>query len=243
MREIIDAALRRQRRATVLAVTGGLAMVLLTAWVDDADNWLGLLGLTPLLIFLGAALYYLRWRPSTAGLQVDESARAFFAPPAGTGHLPVLVGFLVYQCVDPVRTRAGLGGWFLVFPAAGAVFTGLTVLLLWRRVPHVVLTPEGMVHGRHTGRWVIPWAALDPGRPLGSPRGSGTVSVPVARPELITGPHLRRRGDVVVVRDLDVAPALLTGAIRYYLTNPQARSTIGTPAGYARLRVALGGGS
>ena len=31
------------------------------------------------------------------------------------------------------------------------------VLMLWRRVPYVVLTPEGLVHCRHNGPWVIPW--------------------------------------------------------------------------------------
>ncbi|MFI9644335.1 hypothetical protein ACIG87_30520 [Micromonospora sp. NPDC051925] len=243
MREIIGAALRRQRRATALAAAGGLALASLTAWADGADNWLRLLGLLPVLIFVGVALRYLRWRPSTAELRVDESARAFFAPPAGIGFVPFLVGFLVYQCVDSVRDRAGSGTWFLVLPAAGAVFAGLVAVFLWRGVPTVVLTPEGITHGRHNRPAVVPWAALDPGRPLGSPGGTGTISLPVARPELITGPRLRRRVDVIAVRELDVTPALLSGAIRYYLANPEARPTIGTPAGHARLRDALGGGS
>ena len=240
MQQIIGAALRRQRRATVIAVTVGLATALLIAWADAAGYGLGLLDFVPLLIFAGAVLYQLSWRPSAAGLRVDESVRAFFAPPASIGFNPFVVGYLVYQYVRSVWLLSGLGVWLL---AAGSVLIGLMVLMLWRRVPYVVLTPEGLVHCRHNGLWLIPWAAVDPSRPVGLPHSGRTVSVPVARPELITGSRPRWWVGVIAMRGLDVAPALLAGAVWYYLTNPQARPTIGTPAGYARLHAALGGGS
>ena len=124
---------------------------------------------------------------------------------------------------------------------AGLAMTVLG-LILWRRVPGVELTPDGIAHRRTERQWFVPWAALDPAGPVGFPREPGILALPIVRPELVTSSGLGRRGGLVVVRDVDTAPTEIAGAIRHYLTHPEARAAIGTAEEYTRLRAALGGG-
>ncbi|MBQ1045498.1 MULTISPECIES: hypothetical protein [unclassified Micromonospora] len=242
MRETLGAALRRQRIGVAVAVVVGWLAAVVDMRAEEAGGPLVLVSLVPLAVLLVAAVRELRRRPSRANLRMDEHERAFFAPPRATvGFLTVLTGFVLYRAIvsgDGAVEGSwdwGLAAFFLPF---AIVFTALG----WFRVPVVELTPEGITHGRHERRWFVPWAALDPQGQVGWRPGNRTISLPVARPDLIrAGRGVGRDGTTMAVREVDVAPALVAGAIRHYLTHSEHRAAIGTGAEYARLVRALAG--
>ncbi|RKN43565.1 hypothetical protein [Micromonospora endolithica] len=241
MREIIDGALRRQRLRAVGAVGIGLIFGLTAVRIRDVGGPLVLLTALPLLILLWIALRQTRRRPSDGEFRVDERERAFFAPPRPeAGFLPFLVGFTAYQSVTTwVAADGGSALRALAVFFASATVAWVTVG--WRNVPSVELTAEGIVHRRHEKGWFVPWSALDPAGRVGSANGVRTISLPISRPDLVRSSGWGRGRSLVAVGDLDVAPALLAGALRHYLAQPERRAEIGTPAEYARLRRALTG--
>ncbi|MEH0937483.1 hypothetical protein [Micromonospora psammae] len=235
MRETIDGALRRQRIAVVLAVVVGL---LTSVGTGAGRGTAGLLALLPLVVCVGLLVRQFRLPPSGDDLRMDERERALYAPPrAGVTLVPLLVGLGAYQTANS-WPRAGDGSFRLALTVSFALLTVVFAVLFWRRVPGVQLTPEGITHRRHERQWFVPWADLDPAGRVGSPRGSGVVSLPLGRPG--SSRDARGRGSVAV-RDLDAAPERIAAAIRHYLTHSDERAEIGTPQGYARLRRALDG--
>lgn len=241
MREMIEAALRRQRVWAVGALIVGLFAGLAAVRIRDVGGPFVLLTALPLVAVLWAAVRQLSRRPSDSGLRIDEQERAFFAPPRReVGFLPVLAGFLPYQ---GVTTWAGSDGdaWLRALAAFFALASVAFVTLGLRDAPSVELTPEGIVHRRHEKRWSVPWEALDPTGQVGSPGKLRAVSLPIHRPELVRASGWGRGRSLVAVGDVDVVPEQLANTIRYYLAHPEHRAAIGTPEEYARLRRALGG--
>ncbi|MEU5946902.1 hypothetical protein ABZ793_15235 [Micromonospora sp. NPDC047465] len=241
MRETIDRALRRQRIAVAIALTVGLPWGTAAGWAVRADGSAPVLTLLPLLLLIWS-LVRVFGRPGDAELRVDERERAFFGPPkTRTSYRCVLLAFLAYQLTyQSVSDQDGLS-WF--FAGLSGAFTVILSVALWRQVPEVALTPAGITAGDPLRHTFVPWEALDPAAPVGSPRQSGFLRLPVRSPELVRhrGMVPRRRA-IVETGELDVAPELLVGAVRHYAAHPEHRAAIGTPEEHARLRRVLGGG-
>ncbi|MBY8871609.1 hypothetical protein K7640_07090 [Micromonospora sp. PLK6-60] len=235
MRESIAAARRRQRIMVVSALVVGALVAPLAHWGYATGGPARLLGLLPLVLLLGAAVRLFRARPGRGRLRVDVREHAFYVPPrAGVGFAPLLVGFATYQAVD-TALRTSLPALVALF---GTVAVGFAAIC-WRRAPGVEVTPEGITH-RHLEREIfVPWAALDPAGRVGSPRGTGIISLPVNRPELLRVRGWGRNREAVAVTELDVAPTELAAVLRHYTTRPTERAAIGTDEEYARLRQLL----
>lgn len=215
----------------LVALVVGLAGGLLSRWATTVHSPLSLLGLIAPLILIVVAGRELLSRPGTAELQVDERSRALFAPPrTGLAFTPVLAGWLAYVAVDDDT--------LLPLAVLLAAVLLLLVVVYWRRVPLVALTGEGITTGAPRGV-VVPWDALGPSAV--APAGTGSLRLPVVRPDLV---KQRRRGRDRIslsTRELAVAPALLTAAIAYYTAHPEHRAGIGTAAEYGRFRRELAG--
>lgn len=245
MRETIDRALRRQRIAVTVALTVGLLWGTAAGWAVRADDSGALLTLPPLLV-LCWSLLRLFGRPSSAELRVAEQERAFFGPPnRGIGYRWLLLGFLAfqatYQAIHPAASTPDGRRWFLGL-LSGLFAVTLTVAL-WRRVPTVALTPDGITAGDPLRHLHVPWEALDPAARVRSPWQSGFLRLPVRRPELIRRRGIGvRRAVAMETRELDVGPELLAAAAAHYAAHPEHRAAIGTPEEHARLRRVLGGG-
>ncbi|SCG52615.1 hypothetical protein [Micromonospora humi] len=231
MREIIGAALRRQRRVVLVAVAAGLVVGLFSRWAGSVDTPLSLLGLVAPLVMIAFGIREFTHRPPTGDLRVDEAGRAFFAPPrARIAFAPVLMGWLGYVAVD------GAGPPLLTVLLV--VVLGWLLVAHWRSAPLVVLTAEEIGVGTAPAV-VVPWAALGPTGAVAE--GAARTRLAVARPELVR-PRWRGRFPVdLPVRDLTVAPALLAAAIGHYAARPEHRAAIGTAAEHARLRRELTG--
>ncbi|MGC4893385.1 hypothetical protein [Micromonospora sp. DT31] len=242
MRETLGATLDRQRIGVAVAIVVGWLAAVVDMRAEEAGGPLVLVTLVPLAVLLVAAVRDLRRRPSTAELRVDEHERAFFAPPRATvNFLTILTGFVLYRAIVTVA-GSGRNGWDWGLAAFFLAFAVVFTALGWFRVPVVALTSEGITHGRHEQRWFVPWAALDPQRPVGWRSGNRTISLPVARPDLVrAGRGVGRGSTTVAVREVDAAPGVIVGAIRHYLTHPEHRAAIGTREEYARLRGVLTG--
>ncbi|MEU4481637.1 hypothetical protein AB0F68_26770 [Micromonospora sp. NPDC023966] len=242
MREIIAAALRRQRTSVLVAPAAGFGGGLLSRWADSLGGVVGLLTLVPPVLFLAMLIRELMRRPGTAELRVDESARAFFSPPrTALTYLPILSGWFAFMGVD-TADRAGGNPlrWTLI--AVYAVLCVAITVVHWRRMPFVALTTEGVTTGAPRPLAVVPWEALGAEVPVEPGVAGRYVRLPIERPELVRragrGPRLSA---FLPVRELTVAPALLAAAIQHYATHPQHWAAIGTAAEYARLRHALTG--
>ncbi|SCL62085.1 hypothetical protein [Micromonospora chersina] len=244
MREIIVAALRRQRASALMAPAVGFGGGLLSQWAGSAGGAVGLLAVVPPVLLVVLAVRDLLRRPGTAQLRVDETARAFFSPPNRALTVPpILCGWFAFMAVDSGH-RAGHDPlrWTLV---AAYVVLGVAITAgQWRRLPFVTLTAAGVTCGAPRPLAVVPWEALGTEMPVGPGAAGRYLRLPIVRPELVRrAGRWPRTGVLVPVRELTVAPALLAAAIQHYATHPQHRAAIGSPAEYDRLRHALTGGS
>ncbi|MFI7280092.1 hypothetical protein ACIBOV_07480 [Micromonospora chersina] len=244
MREIIAAALRRQRASALIAPAVGFGGGLLSQWADSASGAVGLLAVVPPALLLVLSVRDLVRRPGTAELRVDETASAFFSSPNRTLTVPpILCGWFAFMVVDSGH-RAGDDPlrWTLV-----AAYVLLCVAITagqWWRLPFVALTAAGVTCGAPRPLAVAPWEALGTGMPMGPGAAGRYLRLSIVRPELVRRVgRWPRTGVLVPVRELTVAPALLAAAIQHYVTHPQHRAAIGTPAEYARLRRALTDGA
>jgi hypothetical protein len=138
----------------------------------------------------------------------------------------------------------GLVGAALVLVVAAVVGRGAG--RRWR----VVLTPAAVVYAPGEVAVVVPWAAITEVTGLAATYFTGGavarerfVRLAVRDPSAVQ--HRRRarrllggRGDDLrlPVNALDVAPALLFGALRYYHRHPAARQELTSPAGLERVR-------
>jgi hypothetical protein len=141
--------------------------------------------------------------------------------------------------------------------AVGVMFFGVGGLVAarrgWGRNWRLLLTPSAVVIAMAGARTVVPWEAIQQVRASevtthvrGVTVSEPLVGIDLSDPEAIqTGPlerllqplnrHLA--ADITLpVRTLDVDPALLLEALRYYHQHPQARDELATQAGLARVR-------
>ncbi|SBT51539.1 hypothetical protein [Micromonospora auratinigra] len=244
MQEIVDAALRRQRATVLIALGVGLGTGLLLFWAKGVGGFVALLAPLPALAFVVLTLWHLFRAPGTAELRVDPGSRSFFSAPRRLPTLlAVLSGWLAFQAVDGVR-QADEDRVLVLLAALAALVCVMSVLVSWSRVPFVAVTPEGLSIGAPRPQAVVPWVTLDQQAPARPPNGIDTVlRLTVTRPELTRrAGWWARKPFFVPVRELEVAPALLVDAIRYYVAHPEHRAAIGTPEEYARLRQALTAG-
>jgi hypothetical protein len=121
-----------------------------------------------------------------------------------------------------------------------AAVLALHVAVAWRGFA-VEVTPEGVVVRAPLYRRLIPWAALAQGGPPRQPAGPKSVTLAVARPELV-----RQRGLPLFcgTREWPDVPAgrhawLLADVIRWYVNHPEDRAAIGTEAERDRMLAAL----
>ncbi|QGN45576.1 hypothetical protein ACN26Y_04430 [Micromonospora sp. WMMD558] len=240
MREIIDAALRRQRRAATGAVIlGALLGLLCLLWKDDPAR------LLPTAAPLAALFAYYGFfrRPSRAGLRQAPDRSAFYAPPRGAvTFVSVFLAWLPFQLAwYGSRWERDAFGWMFLLGSVAAI--AVFGHRQWTRLPMLRITPDGVASDGPQRAMVVPWSALDPLGPPPATEHDSELRLPLARPEQATRRRRRRAEERVWLRDLDVAPPHLAAAINHYLRHPEHRAAIGTPEEYARLRRALGGAS
>ncbi|KXK61491.1 hypothetical protein AWW66_13420 [Micromonospora rosaria] len=136
-----------------------------------------------------------------------------------------------------------LGQLYLVpFTALFAAVLGAQVVAVVRGRTGVGLTPTGVEVREPFGARTIPWAALAPGTP-GAWTAGRALDLDVRYPDLVTGWGLRwgsRRSPRIGLDYVNVHPGFLADVLRHYVDHPDERAGIGTPAGYDRLRRALG---
>ena len=141
--------------------------------------------------------------------------------------------------------------------AVGVVFFGVGGFVAarrgWGRRWRVLLSPSAVVIAIGGARTVVPWEAIQQVRATevtthvrGVAIREPLVGIDVSDPQAIqTGPlerlllPLNRRlaADITLpIRTLDIDPALLYQALRYYHQHPQARGELATQAGLARMQ-------
>jgi hypothetical protein len=224
---MISAWVGRHRRILLLA---GVVVAAVLAYVGWAAALLVVL--IPL-----AVLDQRRRRP--VGFVVEPRRRVFAAP------APAAV---VYGAVAALAPAAAGVAWLLRhdrlaerwwLPVAAAVGLWLLVcsglvVSAWRG-GDVELGVDGVRAVGALGSLTVPWGAFVASRPVR--RATRESLVLVAEPGM-----LRRRGLVSgrpLVRVDEVDGRFVAHAIRFYVARPAERAGIGTPAGYAELRVAL----
>jgi hypothetical protein len=141
--------------------------------------------------------------------------------------------------------------------AVGTMFFGVGGFIAarrgWGRNWRLLLTPSAVVIAMGGARTVVPWEAIQQVRATevathvrGVAVREPLVGIDVSDPQAIqTGPlerlllPLNRRlaADITVpIRTLDINPALLYEALRYYHQHPQARAELATEDGLARVQ-------
>src|SRR5215207_6501305 len=167
-----------------------------------------------------------------------------------------MVGFVVFA--GAFADDPGESPWPVrLVGVVGVVFFGVGGFMVarrgWGRRWRVLLTPSAVVIVMGGARTVVPWAAIQQVRATevttyarGVRISEPLVGIDLSDPEAIqTGPlerlllplnrHLA--ADITLpVRTLDLDPALLLEALRYYHQHPQARDELATQAGLARVR-------
>ncbi|WDZ86663.1 hypothetical protein [Micromonospora cathayae] len=262
MRDVTVRMLRRQRMLAVGAIGYGLGWAVVGRVTGDA----GLATFVPALVLLAGSAVVIFRGPSRERMRIDPAVPAMYAPARGPASFPVFaLAWLAFQLVHyGGRWERDLFWWTMV-----TVSTALMVVLavdLWRRVPLIALTPDGITSGGPRAEVFVPWSALAAGQPgeatapsptlllpLSHPQTAelSTLALPLARPELVRRRGRRWRGrsrwwrgrphETLVLHEVDAAPEFLAVAVRYYLDHPEHRAGLGTVEEFARLPRALGG--
>jgi hypothetical protein len=166
------------------------------------------------------------------------------------------LGFMVFA--DAFADDPGVSPWQVrLVGAVGVVFFGVGGVIAarrgWGRNWRLLLTPSAVVIAMGGARTVVPWAAIRQVRATGVTihvRGVAVteplVGIDLSDPQAIqSGPlerlllpvNRRLAADITLpVRALDVDPALLYEAVRYYHQHPRARNELATQDGLARLQ-------
>jgi hypothetical protein len=166
------------------------------------------------------------------------------------------LGFVVFA--DAFADDPGESPWPVrLVGAVGTMFFGVGGLVAarrgWGRNWRLLLTPSAVVIALAGARTVVPWEAIQQVQATevtthvrGVAVTEPLVGIDLSDPEAIsTGPlerlllPLNRRlaADITLpIRTLDLDPALLYEALRYYHQHPQARAELATQDGLARLQ-------
>jgi hypothetical protein len=141
--------------------------------------------------------------------------------------------------------------------AVGVVFFGVGGFIAarrgWGRRWRLLLSPSAVVIAAGGARTVVPWEAIQQVRATevttyarGVRISEPLVGIDLSDPEAIqSGPlerlllpvNRRLAADITLpVRTLDIDPALLLEALRYYHQHPRARAELATQAGLARVQ-------
>jgi hypothetical protein len=167
-----------------------------------------------------------------------------------------MLGFVVFA--EAFADDPGESPWPVrLVGAVGTVFFGMGGFIAarrgWGRNWRLLLTPSAVVIAMGDARTLVPWEAIQQIRATevtthvrGVAVREPLVGIDVSDLQAIqTGPlerlllPLNRRlaADITVpIRTLDIDPALLYEALRYYHQHPQARDELATPAGLGRMR-------
>jgi hypothetical protein len=166
------------------------------------------------------------------------------------------LGFVVFA--DAFANDPGESPWPVrLVGAVGTMFFGVGGFIAarrgWGRNWRLLLTPSAVVIAMGGARTVVPWEAIQQVQATevathvrGVAVREPLVGIDVSDPQAIqTGPlerlllPLNRRlaADITVpIRTLDIDPALLYEALRYYHQHPQARAELATEDGLARVQ-------
>jgi hypothetical protein len=222
-----------------------LTGVLILAASLGAAAELGNYGLAPVLLvlFLGfnglSMLATARYHPAALLAEPNGPAIATVASPArvlsAAGFLN-LAGLLGAQEAGNIVAREELWQFdvfLVVFLAAAAA---LLIYVAWGSAA-VRLRPDGVYDRQPLGSRLIPWDAFDRGYPA-VPVKTTRLALYYQRPELV-----RRRGVYPGTQFLTTATDAnyLALAIDHYVTHPEHRPAIGTPADFQRLNTSLAG--
>lgn len=209
----------------------------------------GLVTFVPMLVLLLASGMALFRGPSRERLRVDPAVPAMYAPARGPARFQTFaLAWLPFQLVTYAdRWGPDLFWWALL--VGSVVIVVLVSVDLWRRVPLIEVTPDGIGSGGPYRSVFVPWSALATGQPLGATAEMSTLSLRLARPELVErggwrwrGRPWDRRRETLVLHEVDAAPEFLAAAIRHYLDHPEHRPFLGTTEEFARLPRSSGGG-
>jgi hypothetical protein len=166
------------------------------------------------------------------------------------------LGFVVFA--DAFADDPGESPWPVrLVGAVGVVFFGVGGFIAarrgWGRNWRLLLTPSAVVIAMGGAQTVVPWEAIQQVRATevtthvrGVAVTEPLVGIDLSDPEAIqSGPlerlllPLNRRlaADITLpIRTLDIDPALLYQALRYYHQHPRARAELATQDGLARLQ-------
>jgi hypothetical protein len=166
------------------------------------------------------------------------------------------LGFVVFA--DAFADDPGESPWPVrLVGAVGTMFFGVGGFIAarrgWGRNWRLLLAPSAVVLAMGGARTVVPWEAIQQVRATevtthvrGVAVREPLVGIDVSDPQAIqTGPlerlllPLNRRlaADITLpIRTLDIDPALLYEALRYYHQHPQARAELATEDGLARMQ-------
>ncbi|HEV8166052.1 MAG TPA: STM3941 family protein, partial [Actinomycetota bacterium] len=167
-----------------------------------------------------------------------------------------MLGFVVFA--DAFADDPGASPWPVrLVGAVGVLFFGVGGVIAarrgWGRNWRLLLTPSAVVIAMGGARTVVPWQTIQQVRATevtthvrGVPVREPLVGIDLSDPQAIaTGPlerlllpgNSRLAADITLpIRTLDVDPALLYEALRYYHQNPAARDELTTQDGLARLQ-------
>ena len=167
-----------------------------------------------------------------------------------------MLGFVVFA--DAFADDPGESPWPVrLVGVVGVLFFGVGGFIAarrgWGRNWRLLLTPSAVVITTGGARTVVPWEAIQQVRATevttyarGVAVSEPLVGIDLSDPQAIqTGPLERlllplNRGlaaDITLpIRTLDIDPALLYEALRYYHQHPRARAELATQDGLARLQ-------
>jgi hypothetical protein len=226
------AATVRHRRPILLA-----ALVPAAAHAAALRWWPWFFALSVVLVVVLVVLMVAGWsQPKPRTLTVRPERHVFEAPAgaapvyAALCTLTVATGQLGSILRDPPHS------FDLVWTAVWLLVAARWMVLAWDGLG-VRLSPDGIRNRDVFGTVTAPWLALDRDVPPVAAPGQPNVLLTFARPDLV-----RLRGVVLsrrLLRADTVDAPFLAEVLRHYLTHPDARRSIGTPAELSRLLALL----
>ncbi|WIM93047.1 hypothetical protein ACTOB_005012 [Actinoplanes oblitus] len=222
--------------AVLIALAGAATMIGSEAYRDMVG--LSLFGVLALAFAGSLVVSNVACRHGPRTLRI--SGDGFTTPRHGGGLLMLASMFPLIGIGIAAAGIEATSGRHVVLGIAGVavgliLLAGLAASL--RTVPSVDFTRRGLTLTRLAGTIVVPWDALDPGRPTVRRRPPASSTLVIARPDLVERQGITGVSNAIVAEGVPVD--LLLDAIRVYVGDPGRRAAIGTSAELDRLHAEL----
>jgi hypothetical protein len=180
------------------------------------------------------------WAGDTSAGDVWVGDRVFATPRLGANVLmglcfvPLLALGAVICGLEIAAGRHLIESWLGI--AGAFCFATLALWAAWKGIG-VRLTPDNILVDRASGTVIIPWAAVDPERPVVPTDDDFSVRPVLAKPELVTRSGLVSGSTKLSFEGVD--QEFVAAVVAHYAAEPERRSAIGTAGELDRLRAAL----